>query len=75
MQKKMQKMQKMQNWLKDNWLIKPKFAKKKCFFSNDFTPFISKNFQMWDHFFPLLFPKDSKFGKWGKKTFKRYLKS
>ena len=24
-----------------------------------FTPFISKGFQMWDHFFLLLFPKDS----------------
>ena len=24
----------------------------------DFTPFISQSFQMWDHFFPLLFPKD-----------------
>ena len=30
----------------------PKFAKK----NGDFTPFISKIFQMWDHFFPLLFP-------------------
>ena len=26
----------------------------------DCTPFMSKSCQMWDHFFPLLFPKDSK---------------
>ena len=26
----------------------------------NFTPFIIKSFQMWDHFFPLLFSKDSK---------------
>ena len=25
----------------------------------DFTPFMSKSFQIWDHFFPLLFPEDS----------------
>ena len=24
----------------------------------NFTPFISKSFQIWDHFFPLLSPKD-----------------
>ena len=39
----------------------------------NFTLFMSKSFQIWDQFFPLLFPKDSKkkftleFGKWGKK--------
>ena len=43
---------------------------------------MSKSYTIWDHFFSLLFPKDSKikneknkltldFGKWGKKTFKR----
>ena len=51
---------------------------------SDFTPFITKSFQMWDHFFPLFFPKDSDFlkildiGLWevgGKKTFKWNLKS
>ena len=26
----------------------------------DFTPFMSKSFQIWDNFFPLVFPKDSK---------------
>ena len=26
----------------------------------DYTPYISKSFQMRDHFFPLQFPKDSK---------------
>ena len=25
----------------------------------DFTPFMNKSFQIWDNFFPLLFPKDS----------------
>ena len=42
---------------------------------SDFTPFISKSFQIWDHLFPLLFCKDSEsqncltsnFGKWGAK--------
>ena len=43
---------------------------------SDFTPFMSKSFQIWDYFFPLLFPKDSKnlksldigFGKVGAKN-------
>ena len=31
------------------------------FFRNcNFSPFMSKSFQIWDHFFPLLFPKDFK---------------
>ena len=30
------------------------------FSCGDFTPFISQKFQMWDHFFPLLLPNDSK---------------
>ena len=29
------------------------------FLHGDFTPFMSKSAQIWDHFFPLLFPKDS----------------
>ena len=45
----------------------------------NFTPFMSKSFQTWDHFFPLFSPKDSEnlkfltldFMKWGQKTFKR----
>ena len=40
-------------------LCKAKFSKKKLFLRGDFTPFISKSFQIWDRFFPLLFPKDS----------------
>ena len=39
---------------------KAKSAKKKTFFlRGDFRPLRNKNFQMLDHFFPLLFPKDS----------------
>ena len=42
-------------------LSKAKFAKKPnkklC---GDFTTFFSQSFQIWDHFFPLLFLKDSK---------------
>ena len=35
--------------------------KKKLFFcAGNFTPCVSKSFQIWDPFFPLLFPKDSK---------------
>ena len=49
----------------------------------DLTRFIRKCFQIWDHFFPLLFTKPSeslrtlniRLRKWGQKTFKRYLKS
>ena len=41
-------------------LSKAKFTQKQTFFlRSDFTPYISKGFQIWDHFFPLLFPKDS----------------
>ena len=32
---------------------------KNFFCHGDFTPFMSKNLQIWDHFFPTLFPKDS----------------
>ena len=38
---------------------KTKSAKKNFFLHGDFRPFPNKNFQMLDHFFPLLFPKDS----------------
>ena len=54
-------------------LIKAKILQKQFFLRRDFTPFISESFQIWDHFFPLLFPKDSESLKFW--TFKRYLKS
>ena len=39
---------------------KAKSAKKKNFFlGGDFRPLPNKNVQMLDHFFPILFPKDS----------------
>ena len=60
---------------------KYKLAKKNFVLRSDFTPFMSKSFQIWDHFFLLLLLKDSeyfkkKFGHWtlwggGKRTFKR----
>ena len=49
---------KMPNWFNYYWFFKPKLAKK-TFFCGKFTPLISTNFQMWDHFFPLLFPRNS----------------
>ena len=36
-----------------------KKSEKNFFCCGAFTPFMSKSFQIWDHFFPLLFPKDS----------------
>ena len=33
---------------------------KNFFCRGNFTPFMSKSFKIWDHFFPLLLPKDSK---------------
>ena len=33
--------------------------KKKIFVFGNFRPLPNKNVQIWDHFFPLLFPKDS----------------
>ena len=39
---------------------KEKSAKKKLFFCGNFRPLLYKNVQMLDHFFQLLFPKDSK---------------
>ena len=55
---------------------------KKCkinfFCRANFTPFMSNSFQIWDHFFPFLSPKDSEnpkvctldFRKWGQKIVK-----
>ena len=43
----------------ENWR-RPKKVKKKTFFlRGDFRQFWNKNVHIWDHFFPLLFPKDS----------------
>ena len=40
--------------------IKPKNGERKTIkMCGDFTPFIGKSFQMWDHFFLLIFPNDS----------------
>ena len=36
---------------------------KRFFGRGDFTPFLSKNVKIWDHFIPLLFPKDSEYSK------------
>ena len=36
-----------------------KICKKNLFRSGNFTPFMSNSFQIGDHFFSLLFPKDS----------------
>ena len=47
---------------KKNPASKAKFAKekeKKLFLGGDFTPFISKSFQIWPISFHYLFPKDS----------------
>ena len=41
------------------WDITRKIAKKKLFLRGDFRPFSNENVQMLDHFFSLLFPKDS----------------
>ena len=38
---------------------KAKFAQTFIFLHGNFTPFMCKSFQIRDHFFPLLFPKDS----------------
>ena len=64
---------------------KAKSAKIQTFFlRGDSRQISNKHVQIWDHFFPLLFPKDSESLKildirlqevGGKKTFKRYLKS
>ena len=41
-------------------LSKAKLAQKQTFLLGNFTPFDSKRFKIWDLFFLLLFPKDSK---------------
>ena len=38
-----------------------KKVRKKLFCRSNVTPFMSKSFQIWDHFFPSLFPKDSEY--------------
>ena len=47
-----------------HWTSRSEQMKKKSFKNffrrGNFTPFMSKLFQIWDHFFPLLFPKNSK---------------
>ena len=62
------------------WNKQVKKLVKNFFCHGNFTPFMSKSFEIWDHFFPLLFPKDSKnlkkfehwtLGSWGKKTVKQ----
>ena len=45
-----------------NLASKAKFATKKTM-RGDLAPFMSKSFTIWDHFFLLLFPKDSKYLK------------
>ena len=66
------------------WTKAKSATTKKLFLRGDFRPIPNKNVQMLDHFFPLLFPKDSESLKildirlWkqgGKKTVKGYLKS
>ena len=38
-----------------------KKEEKNFFWRGDFTTLMSKSFQIWDHFFPLLFPKDAEY--------------
>ena len=42
-----------------NRVKKLKKSVKNFFGRGNFTPFLRKSFQIWDLFFPLLFPKDS----------------
>ena len=63
----------------NKWRRRKKRKKKNFFCCSDFTPLMGNSFQIWDHFFPLLSPMDSKsiksctldFGKWWLKTVKR----
>ena len=41
------------------WTKAKSATKKKFFLRGDFRPLPNKNYQMLDHFFPLLFPKES----------------
>ena len=38
---------------------KAKFVENQTFLCGNFIPFISKIIQIWDHFLPLVFPKDA----------------
>ena len=40
--------------------VRQNSPKNKPFYHGNLTPFISEKFQIWDHFFPILFLKDSK---------------
>ena len=44
---------------KKNPASKAKFFKNLIFLRGNFTAFMSKIIQIWDHFFPLVFPMDS----------------
>ena len=52
-------------WLPKQWcsIVKKVREKKNYFLRGDFRQFSYKNVHIWDHFFPLLFPKDSEFLK------------
>ena len=39
-------------------LVRQSLPKKNFFLCGNLTPFICKSFQIWDNFFPFLFPKD-----------------
>ena len=53
-----------ENTFKQSGKTNKKSEEKKLFFCRgDFRPFLSKNVQIWDYFFPLLFPKDSEYLK------------
>ena len=49
--------------IQKNPASKAKFTKKNFFLRGDCTPFMGKSFQIWDHLFPLLFPKDYEYLK------------
>ena len=45
---------------KKNSSVRQNLPKKQTFLFGHLTPFINISFQIWDHFFPFLLPKDSK---------------
>ena len=47
--------------LKKSCLVRQNLPKNNLSLCDNFTPFISKSFQIWDHFFALFFPNDSEF--------------
>ena len=51
------------SFTKYQWVRKAKFVLKNFFLCGNFRPLPSKKFQIWDHLFPLLFPKDSEYLK------------